>query len=345
MTATGHSLPELLAMMQKQSDNVELALYLGARLEEAGNFEQAAALWSLGDDIGGLVRHARNDPNAAKQMRADSERADQGLRRFLTGLHEASVDDFERETGDEAQRIRQGIWSLTHDEEFEFKHPLQRPVIFYIPDLPQKSVWSAKELERLSPLIDGFADIAAEYSTNAQDLNLVEPYVPKGTPGGEWRKLRGKLDWSALYLFKDSQPTEHVSHFPGTLEFFKKLDLVRINGNPMEIFFSRLTPGAHIPPHFGLTNSRLTVHLPLIVPDNCAIRIAGKEHHWREGEPLAFDDSFEHEAWNKSGADRVVLIFEIHHPDLLPAECKAIEHCYAARDKWLQSRRHILGWE
>ena len=41
----------------------------------------------------------------------------------------------------------------------------------------------------------------------------------------------------------------------------------------MEAFFSRLVPGAHIPPHYGLTNTRLTVHLPLIVPEDCGIRV------------------------------------------------------------------------
>jgi len=345
MTDTGPSLSELLATMQKQPNNGELALYLGARLEEAGNFEQAIAVWSLGDDVSGLIRHARNDPKALKPMRVDSGRADQGLRGFLTQLHERSIDDFERETGDKVPRIRQSIWSLTHREEFEFGCPLQRPVIFYIPDLSSQSVWKAKVLVNLKPLVDGLAHIATEYTAAADNLDLVEPYVPAGTPGGEWRKLRGKLDWSALNLFKDSQPSKHIARFPKALELFKKLDLVRVNGNPMEIFFSKLTPNAHIPPHFGLTNSRLTVHLPLIVPDNCAIRIANKEYKWRVGEILAFDDSFEHEAWNKSSEERVVLIFEIHHPDLLPAECRAIEHCYAARSGWLQKRKHILGWE
>ncbi len=62
-------------------------------------------------------------------------------------------------------------------------------------------------------------------------------------------------------------------------------------------------------------------------------------HDWREGEPFAFDDSFEHEAWNRSSEDRVVLIFESHHPDLSPGKRQAIEYAIEARGRWLNERR------
>ncbi|NND60786.1 MAG: aspartyl/asparaginyl beta-hydroxylase domain-containing protein, partial [Gammaproteobacteria bacterium] len=96
------------------------------------------------------------------------------------------------------------------------------------------------------------------------------------------------------------------------------------------------------PPHFGLTNTRLTVHLPLIVPDDCQIRVGADHYNWRQGQVVAFDDSYEHEAWNRSGSDRVVLIFECHHPDLTPAERSAIEYGYAARQQWLDQRMQLL---
>jgi len=105
------------------------------------------------------------------------------------------------------------------------------------------------------------------------------------------------------------------------------------------MFFSRMRPGAHIPPHFGTANNRLTVHLPLIVPAGCSIRVGDEIHTWREGELFAFDDSFEHEAWNTSDRDRVVLIFESHHPDLNAAERAAVEHAFESRGSWLKERR------
>jgi aspartate beta-hydroxylase len=38
-----------------------------------------------------------------------------------------------------------------------------------------------------------------------------------------------------------------------------------------------------------------------------------------------FDDSFEHEAWNKGARERIVLIVDIWHPDLTPRERWALD--------------------
>ena len=87
-----------------------------------------------------------------------------------------------------------------------------------------------------------------------------------------------------------------------------------------ETFFSVLKPGAHIPPHTGVVNVRLVCHLPLIVPPDCGIRVGSETRGWKEGECIVFDDTFEHEAWNKSGQTRVVLIFDIWNPYLSASE-------------------------
>ena len=77
----------------------------------------------------------------------------------------------------------------------------------------------------------------------------------------------------------------------------------------------------------------------MIVPGDCEIRVGSARHAWREGELFAFDDSYEHEAWNRAGKDRVVLIFEAHHPDLRPEERAAIERAIGAREHWIRGRR------
>lgn len=60
----------------------------------------------------------------------------------------------------------------------------------------------------------------------------------------------------------------------------------------------------------------LRCHLPLVVPagGSCAIRVGNETRQWKEGELMIFDDSFEHEAWNNSGEDRIVLMFDIPNP-------------------------------
>src|SRR5690606_36413904 len=85
-------------------------------------------------------------------------------------------------------------------------------------------------------------------------------------------------------------------------------------------FFSALRPGTHIPPHNGATNARLTVHLPLLIPPDCALRVGAHTRRWKMGELLLFDDTIEHEAWNRSPQLRVVLIFDVWNPLLDEAE-------------------------
>ncbi len=80
----------------------------------------------------------------------------------------------------------------------------------------------------------------------------------------------------------------------------------------------RLAPGTHLLPHCGPTNSRLRLHLPLRAPPSgCArMRVGPKEEvRWREGEWVAFDDSYEHETWNECDDDVVLLSVDVPHPD------------------------------
>lgn len=84
--------------------------------------------------------------------------------------------------------------------------------------------------------------------------------------------------------------------------------------------FSQLKAGAHIKPHTGFVNTRLTCHLPLIVPPNCRFRVGNEVRSWEKGRLWAFDDTIEHEAVNQSDRTRVVLIFDIWRPELSEEE-------------------------
>jgi aspartyl/asparaginyl beta-hydroxylase (cupin superfamily) len=84
--------------------------------------------------------------------------------------------------------------------------------------------------------------------------------------------------------------------------------------------FSLLRPKTRIPAHNGVTNSRLVTHLPLIIPEGCRFRVGNDIRQWVPGKAWVFDDTIEHEAWNDSERLRVVLIFDIWHPDLTPPE-------------------------
>jgi aspartyl/asparaginyl beta-hydroxylase (cupin superfamily) len=84
--------------------------------------------------------------------------------------------------------------------------------------------------------------------------------------------------------------------------------------------FSCLEARTTIPPHCGETNTRLIVHLPLIVPAGCWFRVGNETREWHYGKAFVFDDTIEHEARNDSDELRVVLIFDVWNPFLSPAE-------------------------
>ena len=58
-------------------------------------------------------------------------------------------------------------------------------------------------------------------------------------------------------------------------------------------------------------------HLALMVPEPATasgIRVGGEVRHWEEGKSMVFDDTYEHEAWNDTDSDRVVLFLDIVRP-------------------------------
>jgi beta-hydroxylase len=75
--------------------------------------------------------------------------------------------------------------------------------------------------------------------------------------------------------------------------------------------FSVLQPGTRIQPHAGYQGPFLRCHLGLRVPPgNCGLRVGGETRAWREGEALVLDDRLEHEAWNLTAEERVVLLLD-----------------------------------
>lgn len=74
-------------------------------------------------------------------------------------------------------------------------------------------------------------------------------------------------------------------------------------------------------PHCGTSNHKIRLHLGLDIPrlnhTVPTIRVANTTKVWEEGKVLVFDDSFEHEIFNPTKRDRIVLILDAWHP-LIP---------------------------
>jgi aspartyl/asparaginyl beta-hydroxylase (cupin superfamily) len=95
---------------------------------------------------------------------------------------------------------------------------------------------------------------------------------------------------------------------------------VDLTGRAPTAFFSILKPGVHLPPHTGTSNVRSVLHLPLMVPPGCGFRVGGEVREWMVGEAFVFDDTIEHEAWNRGTALRAVLILDVWNPYLAAEE-------------------------
>jgi len=204
--------------------------------------------------------------------------------------------------------------------------PRQKPSLLYFPGLPA-APWYAREC------FPWFAELEA--ATEAVRDELVAMMSREGqrervftTDEAERRGLAGgagQPSWDGLYFWRHGERRD-ANHAlcPRTSAALEKLPLVRIRGNAPEVMFSVLASGTHILPHRGVTNTRVVCHLPLVVPEGCAITVGGEQREWREGEAMAFDDTYEHEAWNRSAATRVVLIVDVWNPNLTAAERDAV---------------------
>ena len=207
---------------------------------------------------------------------------------------------------------------------------LQQPTSFYFPGLPQRAFYE-REVFAWVPSIEAQvgpikAELEALLRSQAEEF---EPYVAADADrsGGTAPNahLAGDASWSAYHLLKGGEPVEgHAEHFPETLAALRHAPLPRIAGRAPMALFSLLKPGAHIRPHHGLFNFRLICHLPLIVPPDCTLRVGNQQREWREGQLLIFDDSMEHEAWNRSDRQRIILLFEVWRPEISEDDREAL---------------------
>lgn len=203
----------------------------------------------------------------------------------------------------------------------------QNPSKLYIPELPQKQFYDPSDFEWAECLLSKAGDIKQELQSLMKEETLFSPYMDHNpdAPALSNMGLEDDSRWSALHLVKDGSPIENnIKRCPKTYGALSELPIAKIKGRSPNILFSLLRPGAHIPPHHGQTNARLLVHLPLIVPAGCELRVGNQTRSVAENKLMIFDDSIEHEARNTSDSTRVVLIFDIWRPELSNEERRVI---------------------
>ena len=246
------------------------------------------------------------------------------LSESLAPLHE--------QHGDEAlRRVDHALDRFLGKAPANGPEPPQKPRFLYFPGLPATR-WFAGDLFDWYELLQSNTAVIREELLGVLHERSAEPAAGFSAPGGSTDAVpppaAGTAErpaWDAFHFYQRGVRNErNCALCPRTAAILDALPLVRIRAHAPEIAFSALAPGARVGPYCGATNARLLTHLPLIVPADCAMRVGGEEHVWREGRCITFDSTFEHEAWNRSGRTQLVLALDTWNPHLTGVECDAL---------------------
>jgi beta-hydroxylase len=195
------------------------------------------------------------------------------------------------------------IWEdpFDHEEREYWDELLQNTDIHTHQYKPGKAWYDPKDFSPIMELLEShFADIKQEAITHCIESTMV-PWPEKFLYKDGWNVL-------GMYAFQNKLPNP-CNMLPKTNAVLEQIPGLQT------ALFSSLKPRCHIKPHVGYyqySEKILRVHMGLVVPPGCIIKVNGEERTWEEGKCIIFDDTFRHEVWNPShNITRIVLMLDI----------------------------------
>ncbi len=327
----------LACITQMQGNPIGL-LYAGFWLQKSGEHEAAAALYSLCQDIQADLFSFSQPASRARPTAERAKQANQLLREFLSQQHR---DNF---CEPNAKTILEATWMRTHDQPLK-PNTHYAPSLFHIPRLKQKAFYDVLDFKWADSFLSKAPLIRNELNDYLLETGLddLRPYLQGNQHSfTDMPKLRNSSNWSAIDLFRDGVKNQKLeNNFINTFLALESAPCYGLQDQANEVFFSVLRAKQEIPPHFGQSNHSLTVHLPIIVPDNCRLVVHSDQTDWKAQDLIIFDDNFLHSAINDSDQDRIVLIFSIWHPDLTEDEKSHVQSAFELRSTWLSNRQNL----
>jgi len=302
-------------------------LQLGRTLEQLGEGQQAVVQYARA--LADAQQQGRwlNPDTTPVPLRAAVEHAVLAVR---DGRREAFAQILAplvaRYGASEITRVEQCLRIYMNEEQPLHPDPRQQPTFLYFPDLPP-SAYLERSLFPWIPALEAKTDaIRAEMlALLPSDQGLERVFTSDELEQVNLRGLDVPPSWNGYYFFRHGERREdNCRACPRTTAALTALPLAQVREHGPEVLYSVFTPGTHLLPHRGVTNTRVVAHLPLMVPDQCVLNVGGERHHWQEGRVVVFDDTYEHEAWNHSARTRVVMIFDIWNPYLTEVERSAV---------------------
>ncbi|MEH8018079.1 aspartyl/asparaginyl beta-hydroxylase domain-containing protein [Rheinheimera muenzenbergensis] len=233
------------------------------------------------------------------------------------------LEPLQQRFGREAmQRVRKAMLMYSGELPLQIADSRQAPTFLYIPDLPVAPVFDRSLLPFAEQYESAFNDIKSEMQAVLGSKDKFSPFQQEQ----HGNSLTAGGDWDAYFFHRHGETyQQHHQQCAKTSAALAELPLVHIAAHAPEVCFSLMTPGAHILPHRGVTNSRAVLHFALQVPPQCRLNLCDiGELQWQEGKIFAFDDTYLHEAWNRSQQQRIVLLADIWNPYLEMEEQIAI---------------------
>jgi aspartate beta-hydroxylase len=314
-------------------ENPLFRLHLALVLERLGERQRALLHFARAikdAQLQGLWNDAASTPPA---LRPDVEQAVSTVRRGQRMLFDQLLEPLVKRYGrSPLERVINATRIYIGEQQPVYADSRQRPTFFYIPGLPPSAYFD----RRLFPWIPHYEE---QYQEIRRELQALLPFH-RGKErvfdddALESENLRGhgsNPSWTGYYFFRHGERRhDNCSACPITAAALDGVELIRIRAHGPEVLHSVFTTGTHLLPHRGVTNARAVSHLPMMIPRDCALRVGGEERAWREGHALVFDDTYEHEAWNRSAELRVVLIADVWNPYLSDVERAAVTDVIAA---------------
>jgi aspartate beta-hydroxylase len=318
------------AAVDAQREAIKLApelhvarLYLGRLLEQTGLPDEALVAYGRAlkgaQDQGRWVNAATTPPALQPLVERAVILVREGRRALFARVFAPIVAKYGRNS---VTRVEQSLRIYLGEEAAVYPDPRQQPTFLYCPGLPTGAYVPRNLFPWIGALEQATADIRDELLALLPSVHGRERvFTSEALEEANLRGLDTPPSWNGYYFYRHGERREeNCARCPRTAIAIDALPLSRVREHGPEVLFSVFTPGTHLLPHRGVTNTRLVAHLPLMVPDDCALKVGGELHAWQEGRVVVFDDTYEHEAWNRSSKTRVVLIFDLWSPYLSEAE-------------------------
>jgi len=226
------------------------------------------------------------------------------------------------------------------------------PSLLVLPGLRSLPFWTQwdGETNRIAyqdpAVTQAVTHLEQHYSTILQEYRTKAPQLQSDYQTDTEHKLHdGTWEWHS-YMLKGAIQGNFATHFPETATVLQDLrdSGMLFEGTPFGYtFFSTLHANSKIAAHTAPMNLRLRIHLPLIVPSEdesdeiqCGIRVGPTARQWTTGKALVLDDAYQHEVWNNTNKQRVLLLVDIWHPDVTMQERQDVVELF--------QHAHEQGW-